>query len=172
MNRLTIRAADAHKKINRHIYGHFAEHLGYCIYDGIWVGEGSTIPNVRGIRTDVVEALRRINAPNLRWPGGCFADVYHWQDGIGPREQRPQRINFWGNAPETNHFGTHEFLDLCEQIGCEPYIGGNVGSGSVKEMCNWVEYLTSDYDSTLSNLRRRHGRDGAWHIPFWGAIFT
>jgi alpha-L-arabinofuranosidase len=168
MNQITIRAQGAHKKINRHIYGHFAEHLGYCIYDGIWVGEESSIPNVRGIRTDVVEALRKINAPNLRWPGGCFADVYHWQDGIGPRDKRPQRINFWGNAPETNHFGTHEFMDLCEQIGCEPYIGGNVGSGSVKEMCDWVEYLTSNYDSTLSNLRRENGREQAWNIPFWG----
>lgn len=123
---------------------------------------------MRGIRTDVVEALRQINAPNLRWPGGCFADVYHWRDGIGPKNQRPQTINFWGNAPETNAFGTHEFMDLCEQVGCDPYIGGNVGSGSVQEMRDWIEYLTSNYDSALSNLRRQNGREAAWPMPFWG----
>jgi len=168
VNAITIHATTERGKINRHIYGHFAEHLGGCIYDGIWVGENSPIPNVRGIRADVVEALRKINAPNLRWPGGCFADVYHWRDGIGPKDQRPQTINFWGNAPETNHFGTHEFMDLCEQIGCDPYIGGNVGSGSVQEMRDWIEYLTSNYDSELSNLRRRNGRETAWGMPFWG----
>ncbi len=168
MNKITINTAETAGKINRHIYGHFAEHLGRCIYDGIWVGEDSSIPNVRGIRSDIVEALRQIKAPNLRWPGGCFADVYHWRDGIGPKDQRPQTINFWGNAPETNHFGTHEFMDLCEQIGCDPYIGGNVGSGSVQEMRDWIEYLTSDYDSALSNLRRQHGREAAWPMPFWG----
>lgn len=168
MNRITINGNTERGKINRHIYGHFAEHLGRCIYDGIWVGEDSPIPNVRGMRTDIVDALRKINAPNLRWPGGCFADIYHWRDGIGPVDQRPQTINFWGNAPETNHFGTHEFMDLCEQIGCEPYIGGNVGSGSVQEMRDWIEYLTSNYDSTLSNLRRQNGREQAWAMPYWG----
>ena len=168
MNKLTLHAKAEKGTINRHVYGHFAEHLGRCIYDGIWVGEDSPIPNVRGIRSDIVDALRQINAPNLRWPGGCFADIYHWRDGIGPRDQRPQTINFWGNAPETNHFGTHEFMDLCEQIGCEPYFGGNVGSGTVQEMRDWIEYLTSDYDSMLSDLRRQNGREKAWPMPFWG----
>ncbi|MCA9894208.1 MAG: alpha-N-arabinofuranosidase, partial [Anaerolineae bacterium] len=169
MNKITLKGKTELGKINKHIYGHFAEHLGGCIYDGIWVGEDSDIPNVRGIRTDIVEAMKAINAPNLRWPGGCFADVYHWRDGIGPKDQRPLTINsHWGNAPETNAFGTHEFMDLCEQIGCDPYIGGNVGSGTVQEMRDWVEYITSDYPGTLSTLRRENGREKPWPMPFWG----
>jgi alpha-N-arabinofuranosidase len=169
MNNITIYAREGQNKINRHIYGHFAEHLGRCIYDGIWVGEDSPIPNTRGIRNDIVEALRNINIPNLRWPGGCFADGYHWQDGIGKPSERPQRLNiWWGNAPETNAFGTHEFMDLCEQLGCDPYFGGNVGSGSVREMSDWLEYITANHESTLSNLRRANGRDAAWAMPFWG----
>ncbi|MCA9883060.1 MAG: alpha-N-arabinofuranosidase [Anaerolineae bacterium] len=169
MNKITLKGKTELGKINKHIYGHFAEHLGGCIYDGIWVGEDSDIPNVRGIRTDIVEAMKAINAPNLRWPGGCFADVYHWRDGIGPKDQRPLTINsHWGNAPETNAFGTHEFMDLCEQIGCDPYIGGNVGSGTVQEMRDWVEYITSDYPGTLSALRRENGREKSWPMPFWG----
>ena len=168
MNKISLQTQAATQKINRHIYGHFAEHLGRCIYDGFYVGEDSSIPNTRGFRNDIVEALRAVNIPNLRWPGGCFADEYHWRDGIGPKEARPLRLNFWGNAPETNAVGTHEFLDLCEQLGCEPYFGGNVGSGTVQEMRDWVEYITSDYDSTLSNLRRQNGREKAWAMPFWG----
>lgn len=168
MNKLTVYTHQPAGKINRHIFGHFAEHLGGCIYDGLYVGEESKIPHVRGIRSDIVAALRHINAPNIRWPGGCFADVYHWRDGIGPKDQRPRTINFWGNAPETNAFGTHEFMDLCEQVGCAPYFGGNVGSGTVQEMRDWIEYLTSDHDSELSNLRRSHGREHAWAMPFWG----
>ncbi len=168
MNTLIIRDSTEQRIINRHVYGHFAEHLGRCIYEGIWVGEESPIPNTRGIRNDVVEALRRINVPNLRWPGGCFADDYHWQDGIGPRAQRPQTINMWGHAPESNHFGTHEFLELCDQLGCEPYICGNVGSGTPQEMQQWVEYLTADGDSTMARLRRQNGREAPWKIPFWG----
>jgi len=113
--------------INPNIYGHFAEHLGNCIEEGIWVGEDSDIPNVRGIRTDVVEALRKIKPPVIRWPGGCFADSYHWKDGIGPRENRPKRINVhWGRVTENNHFGTHEFIDFCRQVGAEPMIAANV----------------------------------------------
>ena len=151
------------------IYGHFAEHLGRCVDEGIWVGEGSTIENVRGIRCDVVAALKRLNVPVLRWPGGCFADEYHWQDGIGPREQRPRTINtHWGGVVETNHFGTHEFMDLCEQIGATPYVAGNVGSGSVREMAQWVEYMTSDADSTMANLRRKNGRAEPWRVPYFG----
>ncbi len=155
--------------ISRHIYGHFAEHLGRCIYEGVWVGPDSPIPNTRGIRNDVVEALRKIKVPVIRWPGGCFADEYHWKDGIGPRELRPARINtHWGGVIENNHFGTHEFLDLCEQVGADPYICGNVGSGTPQEMMEWVEYITSDSNSTLANLRRQNGREKPWRLPFFG----
>ena len=166
---LQIRADSPGVKVNRNIYGHFAEHLGRCIYEGIWVGEDSPIPNTRGIRNDVVEALRQLQIPVLRWPGGCFADEYHWRDGIGPREDRPKLINtHWGGVVENNHFGTHEFMDLCEQIGAEPYICGNVGSGTVQEMMNWVEYLTSDADSPMANLRRANGREEPWKLTFFG----
>lgn len=155
--------------ISRHIYGHFSEHLGHCIYGGYWVGENSPIPNTRGIRNDVVEALRKIQIPNLRWPGGCFADEYHWMDGIGPRELRPKMINtHWGGITEDNSFGTHEFMDLCEQLGAEPYICGNVGSGTVEEMSKWVEYLNSDAVSPMTDLRRKNGRDKPWNVKFWG----
>jgi alpha-L-arabinofuranosidase len=166
---LTLELERPGPTISRHIYGHFAEHLGRCIYEGIWVGESSSIDNVRGIRRDVVAALKQLQAPVLRWPGGCFADEYHWQDGIGPREQRPSMINtHWGGVVENNHFGTHEFMDLCEQIGAEAYVCGNVGSGSVQEMMNWVEYMTSDADSPMANLRRKNGRDAAWKLSFFG----
>lgn len=168
VNQIVIKTDQNQGTISRHIYGHFAEHLGRCIYDGLWVGEDSPIPNTRGIRNDIVEALRRINLPNLRWPGGCFADDYHWKDGVGPKEQRPRMINFWGRITENNHFGTHEFLDLCEQLGCEPYICGNVGSGTVQEMKEWVDYLTYDGDSPMSNWRQQNGREKPWLIPFWG----
>ena len=169
VNNLVIQTDLGEHKISRHIYGHFAEHLGRCIYDGIWVGEGSSIPNTRGIRRDVVEALRRIQIPNLRWPGGCFADEYHWKNGIGPRERRPKTVNaIWGQVTESNHFGTHEFLDLCEQLGCGPYICGNVGSGTAHEMLEWIEYLTFEGESSLAELRRNNGRKSAWKISFWG----
>ncbi len=131
--------------ISRHIYGHFSEHLGRCIYDGFWVGDSVNVAKKDRIRLDVVEALKKIKVPNLRWPGGCFADEYHWRDGIGPRNQRPYMVNTnWGGVSEDNSFGTHEFLELCSLIGCEPYIAGNVGSGTVEEMAKWVEYLNSD----------------------------
>ncbi|WP_230208176.1 alpha-N-arabinofuranosidase [Microlunatus sp. Gsoil 973] len=155
--------------INRHLYGHFSEHLGRCIYGGFYVGEDSPLPNEGGIRTDVVEALRRLNIPNLRWPGGCFADEYHWTDGIGPKDQRPVMVNtHWGNVEENNHFGTHEFMALCELLGADPYVNGNVGSGTVKEMSDWVEYLTRDGDSPMVRLRKANGREEPWRVPFWG----
>jgi alpha-L-arabinofuranosidase len=145
MAQLILNADVEHGAINKHIYGHFAEHLGRCIYNGIYVGEDSAIPNTRGIRNDIVAALKKINIPNLRWPGGCFADEYHWKDGIGPKGKRPSMVNtHWGGVTENNHFGTHEFMDLCEQLACEPYICGNVGSGTVHEMQQWVEYITFD----------------------------
>jgi alpha-N-arabinofuranosidase len=154
--------------ISRHIYGHFSEHLGHCIYGGYWVGEDSEIPNTRGIRNDVVEALRNVNIPNLRWPGGCFADEYHWMDGIGPRENRPKMINtHWGGVTEDNSFGTHEFFDLCRQLNAEPVICGNVGSGTVEEMSKWVEYINSDNISPMADLRRKNGQEKAWGIKYW-----
>ncbi|MBN1422167.1 MAG: alpha-N-arabinofuranosidase [Planctomycetes bacterium] len=166
---IAVRADAGRDKISRNIYGHFSEHLGGCIYGGIWVGEESPIPNVRGIRKDVVDALRAIRIPVLRWPGGCFADEYHWKDGIGPRVERPTMINtHWGGVTETNHFGTHEFLDLCEQLGCEPYVCGNVGSGTVEEMQDWIEYMTSDGKSPMADLRRKNGRDAPWKVKYFG----
>jgi alpha-N-arabinofuranosidase len=169
MNQIVINADLGKAKIHRHIYGHFAEHLGRCIYGGFWVGEDSPIPNTRGVRDDVIAALRAVQIPNLRWPGGCFADEYHWMDGIGPRAQRPTMINtHWGGVTENNHFGTHEFLDLCEQLGCEPYICGNVGSGTIQEMQQWVEYLTFDGRSPMAELRARNGQAEPWRIKFWG----
>jgi alpha-N-arabinofuranosidase len=155
--------------ISRHLYGHFAEHLGRCIYGGFWVGEDSEIPNEGGIRLDVVDALRKLDIPNLRWPGGCFADEYHWRDGIGPRDQRPRTVNsHWGDIVENNAFGTHEFMQLCEMLGAEPYVSANVGSGTVHEMSDWVEYLTRGDDSPMADLRRSNGRDEPWQVPFWG----
>ena len=169
MNKATLNVDLASTKIDRNIYGHFAEHLGRCIYEGVWVGLDSSIPNTRGIRNDVVEALSRIKIPVLRWPGGCFADEYHWKDGIGPRESRPTMINtHWGGVTENNHFGTHEFLDFCAQIGCEPYICGNVGSGTVHEMAQWVEYLNFGGTSPMADLRREYGCDEPWGVKYWG----
>jgi alpha-N-arabinofuranosidase len=169
MNELVLDVRLAKDAINRNIYGHFSEHLGRCIYEGYWVGEDSPIPNVRGIRKDVVAALRKMKIPVLRWPGGCFADEYHWMDGIGPHDQRPTMINtHWGGVTENNHFGTHEFMDLCEQLGCEPYICGNVGSGTVQEMSQWVEYLTFDGVSPMAELRRANGRSEPWKLKYFG----
>lgn len=168
-NKLVINADLGKYTISRHIYGQFSEHLGRGIYEGIWVGEDSDIPNTRGIRNDVVEALRQLNVPNLRWPGGCFADEYHWMDGIGDPENRPTMINtHWGGVTEDNSFGTHEFLDLCEQLNTEPYITANVGSGTVEEMANWVEYLTFDGVSPMAKLRAENGHPEAWDIKYWG----
>jgi len=165
--RVIVDAAKPGPVINRNIYGQFAEHLGHCIYEGIWVGEDSPIPNTKGYRNDVLAALKNLNVPIIRWPGGCFADEYHWRDGIGPREKRPAMINtHWGGVVENNHFGTHEFLDLCELLGVEPYICGNVGSGTVRELMEWVEYMTSDADSPMANLRRQNGRDKPWKVHY------
>ena len=167
-NRLVIHADQPGAEISRNIYGQFSEHLGHCIYGGIWVGEDSPIPNTRGIRNDVVAALKKIQVPVLRWPGGCFADEYHWMDGIGTPTNRPSMINtHWGGVTENNHFGTHEFLDFCDQIGTAPYVSGNLGSGTVQEMMEWVEYMTSDADSPMANLRRQNGREQPWKIPYF-----
>lgn len=165
----TLDPAKAGAVANPNLYGHFAEHLGGCIYGGLWVGENSPIPNTKGIRNDVVAALKELKIPVLRWPGGCFADEYHWRDGIGPREKRPSMMNtHWGKVVENNHFGTHEFFELCEQLGTEAYVCGNVGSGTVEEMMQWVEYMTSDADSPMPNLRRQNGREKPWKLKFFG----
>lgn len=167
--KLVVNGYDPTVTISRHIYGHFSEHLGRCIYDGFWVSDTSTINRKDRIRLDVVEALKKIKIPNLRWPGGCFADEYHWRDGIGPRKQRPSMINTnWGNVKEDNSFGTHEFLDLCSLLGCEPYITANVGSGTVEEMSKWVEYLNFDGQSPLSDMRKQNGRNTPWNVTLWG----
>ncbi|KAA0965617.1 alpha-N-arabinofuranosidase [Sporosarcina sp. ANT_H38] len=155
--------------INKNIYGHFAEHLGRGIYEGIWVGEDSPIPNTNGIRNDIVEALKNISIPVIRWPGGCFADEYHWKDGIGPREGRKRMVNtHWGGLVENNHFGTHEFMMLCDMLGTEPYICGNVGSGTVQEMSEWVEYMTFDGESPMVNWRQENGRQEPWKVKYFG----
>lgn len=166
--KLILDASDLRIKINKNIYGHFSEHLGHCIYGGFWVGENSNIPNTKGIRNDVVSALKQIKIPVLRWPGGCFADEYHWRDGIGPQDKRPAMINtHWGGVTEDNSFGTHEFLELCNQLGCEPYITGNVGSGTVQEFSQWVEYINSDNISPLTELRKKNGRETSWGVKYW-----
>ncbi len=167
-NRVIIHADQGVEIISKNIYGHFAEHLGNCIYGGIWVGENSPIPNTHGIRNDVLAALREINPPVIRWPGGCFADTYHWKDGIGPREKRPAIINStWGGVTEDNSFGTHEFLELCELLGAEPYLCLNVGSGTVQEAAEWVEYVNSGVQSPMTELRRKNGRAKPWNVKFW-----
>lgn len=155
--------------ISRHIYGHFSEHLGRCVYGGFYVGDASKIPNQRGVRTDVVEALKKLKVPNLRWPGGCFADTYHWKDGVGPKAQRPTIVNtWWGGVTEDNSFGTHDFLDMCELLGTEPYLAGNVGSGTVQELAEWVQYVNFGGESPMSKWRRQNGRDKPWNVKYWG----
>ncbi len=155
--------------INPEIYGHFSEHLGRCIYEGLYVGDHSDIPNVNGMRTDVVEALKELRIPLLRWPGGCFADEYHWKDGIGPKENRKKMINtHWGGVVEDNSFGTHEFFELARQLGCKTYVNGNVGSGTVQEMSEWVEYITFNGVSPMADLRAKNGHPEPWTVDYWG----
>ncbi len=168
-NNITLDASLDEYKINKIIYGQFSEHLGHCIYGGIWVGVHSPIPNIDGMRKDVIDALREIKVPVLRWPGGCFADEYHWMDGIGPRVKRAKMINSnWGDVTENNHFGTSEFLEFCKLVGCQPYITGNVGSGTVQELSQWVEYVNSDNLSPMTELRKKYGRDHSWGVKYWG----
>src|SRR4051812_4196092 len=156
-------------KISRNIYGHFAEHLGHCIYDGFYVGENSKIPNTNGVRNDIIAALRKLKVPVLRWPGGCFADTYHWKDGIGPKDKRPTMVNkWWGGVTEDNSFGTHNFLDMCREIGAQPYLSGNVGSGTVQELSDWVQYVNFDGVSPMSNLRKTNGAQAPWNVRYWG----
>ena len=169
-NQLILNVDLGKDKINKHIYGHFAEHLGRCIYGGFYVGEDNTkIKHTNGVRNDVVDALKKLKIANLRWPGGCFADTYHWKDGIGPKDKRPTIVNrWWGGVTEDNSFGTHNFLDMCELIGTEPYLSGNVGSGTVQEFIDWVQYTTFDGKSPMSDLRKQNGRENPWKVKYWG----
>jgi alpha-N-arabinofuranosidase len=169
VNKIVVHAKSGKDTINSHVYGHFAEHLGRCIYDGIWVGDDTTIQNIDGYRTDVVEALHELEIPVLRWPGGCFADIYHWKDGVGPKEERPTIKNiFWGGVIEDNSFGTHEFLNLCELLNTEPYLAVNVGTSTPAEAYEWIEYVTSDENIPMANLRRQNGREEPWKVKYWG----
>ncbi|MEZ4952503.1 MAG: alpha-L-arabinofuranosidase C-terminal domain-containing protein [Saprospiraceae bacterium] len=165
-----VNADKGEHTISRHIYGHFAEHLGRCIYGGFYVGEDSDIPNVNGVRKDVVDALKEMKIPNLRWPGGCFADTYHWKDGIGPKEDRPSMLNiWWGNVKEDNSFGTNEFLNMCELLGTEPYLSANVGSGTPQELTDWIKYTTHPAGSSpMPELREKYGRKEPWDVKYWG----
>jgi alpha-L-arabinofuranosidase len=167
--RVRVEADKPGATIDKNIYGQFAEHLGRGVYEGIWVGEGSPIANTRGFRNDVLAALKDLRVPVVRWPGGCYADQYHWTDGIGPRGQRKKTVNAsWGGVVDDNAFGTHEFFDLVEQLGADAYVSVNVGTGTPREMAEWVEYMTSDSDSTLANLRRRNGRKKPWRVHYLG----
>src|SRR5690242_8660928 len=163
-NTVVLNPDSAKTTISRYIYGHFAEHLGHCIYGGFYVGEGNKkIPNTNGVRNDVVDALRKWKIPVLRWPGGCFADTYHRKDGIGPKKDRPSIVNTnWGGVTEDNSFGTHEFLNMCKLLGTEPYVSGNVGSGTVQELADWVQYVNFDAKAPMSDLRRKNGQQEPW----------
>ena len=169
MAKIIVNNENKKSTIAPEIYGHFSEHLGRCIYEGLFVGENSDIPNVNGMRTDVVDALKEMKIPVLRWPGGCFADEYHWMDGIGPKEKRKKMINtHWGGVVEDNSFGTHEFFELCRQLGCKTYVNGNLGSGTVREMSEWVEYITFNGVSPMADLRKENGHEEPWTIDYFG----
>lgn len=164
---IIVSADQGKTTIDRNIYGQFSEHLGKCIYEGLWVGTDSKIPNTAGVRNDVADALKKLNIPNLRWPGGCFADTYHWQDGIGPQAQRKRIVNTnWGGVVEDNSFGTHEFLDMCERLGIEAYVCCNVGSGTTQELSDWIEYMTADKETPMGALRAKNGREKPWKVKF------
>ncbi len=164
---ITVDATRPGPTISRHLFGQFAEHLGQGIYEGVWVGQDSPIPNTRGIRNDVVSALRALHVPNVRWPGGCFADNYHWRNGVGPR--RAVTLNpDWGGVTEPNTFGTHEFMDFAAQIGAAPFISVNIGSGTPQETADWLEYMTSALPTTLAQERIANGRAAPWQVPILG----
>ncbi len=167
---LTLHPGGAKTVISKNIYGHFAEHLGHCIYDGIYVGDSNrTIPNSDGIRNDIIAALVKLKVPVLRWPGGCFADTYHWKDGVGAKNKRPSMVNkWWGGVTEDNSFGTHDFLNLCEKIHAEPYLSGNVGSGTVQELVQWVQYVNTSTGNPMADWRKQNGRDSAWNVKYFG----
>ena len=168
--RIIVNADQGKYQINKHIYGHFSEHLGRCIYGGIYVGEDNkVIPHTDGVRNDIIEALHELSFPNLRWPGGCFADTYHWKDGVGPKNERPSLVNrWWGGETEDNSFGTHDFLNMCKLLDAEPYLSANVGSGTVQELIDWVQYTNHDGKSEMADWRRANGQEKAWNVKYWG----
>jgi len=166
---MTVQPGDPKLIVSKHIQGQFAEHLGRNVYGGFWVDQDLNVPKKGRIRMDIVEALKKIHVPNLRWPGGCFADTYHWHDGVGPTAKRPKMLNlWWGNTLEDNSFGTHEFLELCDMLGTEPYLAANVGSGTVEEMSNWMEYLNSNEDTPMVQERRQNGHAEPYKVSWWG----
>jgi alpha-N-arabinofuranosidase len=170
-NKIVLQADMGKDKIDKNIYGHFAEHLGNCIYNGFYVGDtNKIIPNTDGVRNDIIDALKKLKVPNLRWPGGCFADTYHWKDGVGPKNNRPAIVNrWWGGVTEDNSFGSHDFLNMCEKIGAQPYLAGNVGSGTVQELTDWVQYVNFDGKaSPMSKWRVQNGREKPWNVKIWG----
>ncbi len=170
-NEIVLQSDKGKDIISKNIYGHFAEHLGHCIYGGFYVGDNnSKIANKDGVRLDVIAALKKLKVPVLRWPGGCFADTYHWKDGIGAKDKRPSMLNvWWGNVKEDNSFGTNEFLNMCELLGAEPYLSGNVGSGSPQELSDWVKYVNHPNGSSpMPDLRLQNGRPNPWHVKYWG----
>ncbi|OIR14182.1 intracellular exo-alpha-L-arabinofuranosidase 2 [mine drainage metagenome] len=167
--KLIVNESDPKIIINKNIYGHFAEHLGHCIYGGFYVGDSSKIKNTNGVRNDIVDALKKLKIPILRWPGGCFADTYHWKDGIGEKSKRPSIVNTnWGYVTEDNSFGTHDFLNMCKMLGCEPYLSGNVGSGTVQELADWVQYVNFESKCPMSELRKKNGQQEPWGVKYWG----
>ena len=170
-NQIVLNADKGKDIIDKNIYGHFAEHLGHCIYGGFYVGDSNkTIPHKDGVRLDVIEALKKLKVPVLRWPGGCFADTYHWRDGVGPKKDRPSMLNvWWGNVKEDNSFGTNEFLNMCELLGAEPYLSGNVGSGTPQELSDWIKYTTHPNGSSpMTDYRQANGRSDPWRVKYWG----
>jgi alpha-L-arabinofuranosidase len=169
LQRVLVRVDDEIGLIRPEFHGQFAEHLGSCVYGGLWVGPNSKIPNVNGYRKQAVDYLKELGVPVLRWPGGCYADDYHWRDGIGPRESRKKTVNIhWGGYVEDGSFGTHEFIGLCRLLGAEPYLAGNVGSGTPDELRNWVEYCNQPSGSTLAEERAKNGSPEPFHVKFWG----
>jgi alpha-N-arabinofuranosidase len=170
-NKITLHVDKAKDTISKNIYGNFAEHLGHGIYGGFYVGDvNKKIPNKDGVRLDVINALKKLKIPVLRWPGGCFADTYHWKDGVGPKDKRPSMLNiWWGNVKEDNSFGTNEFLNMCEELNAEPYISVNVGSGTVQDVADWVKYVDhKEGTSPMTDLREKNGRTKPWHVKYWG----
>jgi alpha-N-arabinofuranosidase len=167
--KIVVRADAEIGEVRPEFHGHFAEHLGACVYGGLWVGKNSPIPNINGYRKQAIEYLKELGIPVLRWPGGCYADDYHWRDGIGPAEGRPKRVNIhWGGYVEDGSFGTHEFIGLCRLIGAEPYLAGNVGSGTPSEMRDWVEYCNMPSGSTLAEERAKNGSAEPFRVRYWG----
>ncbi len=166
---ITVQADQPRQTISRHIYGHFAEHLGRCIYDGFWVDSNLNVEKDGRIRMDIVNALRNIDIPNLRWPGGCYADEYQWRDGIGDPATRPATVNSnWGGITEDNSFGTDEFMKLCDLLDCEPYISANMGTATSKDLRDWIEYLNYKGDSYLTGLRKENGHPEPYGVSFFG----